>query len=119
MLAADLAPDRLTAAKRAIFDCVESFEGNRIGLVTFAGSPSTVCSRPTGYGYFCKIGREASPGNVDHGGTRIGGAVRRTVDKLLEPRRSGLHDIGPISDGGDQESDPEKPLPSLMNTAFF
>ena len=119
MLAADLTPDRLTSAKRAILDCVDSFEGNRVGLVTFAGSPSTVCPLTTDYGYFWRMVEEASPENVDHGGTRIGDAIRKTVDKLLDPDRAGLQDIVLISDGGDQESQPGDAAAELDEYGVF
>ncbi len=37
MLASDIAPDRLTRAKLAVSDLVREFEGDRAGLVAFAG----------------------------------------------------------------------------------
>lgn len=119
MLAQDLAPDRLGAAKRAILDCLASFEGNRVGLVTFAGSPSSVCPLTTDYAFFEKAVREASPENVDHGGTRIGDAIRKSADKLLDPRRAGLQDIIIISDGGDQQSLPEEAAAELEDYGVF
>jgi Ca-activated chloride channel family protein len=42
MLAEDVAPNRLERAKLAVLDCLESLEGDRVGLVIFAGSPSIV-----------------------------------------------------------------------------
>lgn len=119
MLAEDLAPNRLERAKQSILDCVESLAGDRIGLVIFAGSPSIVCPLTTDYGFFRRMLGEAAPGNVSQGGTRIGDAIRKTVDKLLDESRRGYQDLILITDGGDQESQPEKAAKELEELGVF
>ena len=47
MLAEDLAPNRLERAKLAILDCLERLEGDRVGLVAFAGSAFVQCPMTT------------------------------------------------------------------------
>ncbi len=42
MLAADLTPDRLGAAKRVLGDFLAKMDGNRVGIVVFAGSALTL-----------------------------------------------------------------------------
>ncbi|MFV1993923.1 MAG: VWA domain-containing protein [Verrucomicrobiales bacterium] len=119
MLAEDLLPNRLARAKQAILDCVDSLEGDRVGLVIFGGSPSIVCPLTTDYGFFRRMLSEASPENVSQGGTRIGDAIRKTVDKLLDPKRRGLQDLVLITDGGDQQSQPEKAAAELSEMGVF
>ncbi len=119
MLAEDLAPNRLERAKQAVLDCLESLDGDRVGLVIFAGSPSIVCPMTTDYGFFRRRLEEAGPENVSQGGTRIGDAIRKSVDKLLSENRKGLQDIILITDGGDQESRPEKAAAELEELGAF
>ena len=119
MLASDIRPSRLDSAKSAIRDCLESLEGHRVGLVTFAGSPSIACPMTTDYGFFRNMLDEASPENVSQGGTRIGDALRKSADKLLSTERAGLQDVILISDGGDQESLPEKAAGELEPYGVF
>ncbi|MEM7147368.1 MAG: VWA domain-containing protein, partial [Verrucomicrobiota bacterium] len=103
----------------AILDCLDSLEGDRVGLVIFAGSPSIVCPFTTDYAFFRQMLEEATPGNVSQGGTRIGDALRKTVDKLLSDDRKGLQDIILISDGGDQESRPVEAAKELRDRGVF
>ena len=60
-----------------------------VGLVTFAGSPTISCPLTTDYAFFREMLEEASPENVSQGGTRIGDALRKSVDKLLSEERAG------------------------------
>lgn len=111
MLAQDLAPDRLGAAKIAIRDCVESLEGDRVALVVFSGSTSILCPLTNDYAFFFDKLEEAhpdfvAPGDVRIGGTRIGDAIHKICDKLLSVERRGYQDLVLLSDGGDQDSNP-------------
>lgn len=111
MLAQDLVPDRLSAAKTAIRDCVESLQGDRVALVVFAGSTSILCPLTSDYAFFYDKLEEAhpdfvAPGDVRVGGTRIGDAIHKICDKLLTGDRRGFQDLILLSDGGDQDSNP-------------
>lgn len=113
MLAADLSPNRLENARLAIYDCLERLDGNRVALVTFAGSSSIECPFTTDYTFFRERLAAASPDNVAQGGTRIGDALQKSIDKILEEKRRGQQDIILLSDGGDQESRPSEIAASL------
>tara|TARA_R110002096_G_scaffold215310_12_gene403154 strand:- start:5630 stop:6709 length:1080 start_codon:yes stop_codon:yes gene_type:complete len=124
MLAQDLAPDRLGAAKIAIRDCVESLNGDRVALVVFSGAASILCPLTTDYTYFFDKLEEAGPytvalGEVRIGGTRIGDAIHKTCDKLLTTNRRGMQDLILVSDGGDQESQPTKAVKRLENLGVY
>jgi uncharacterized protein YegL len=105
MLAEDLHPNRLENAKIAILDCIEALSGDRVGLVLFAGSAEIRCPLTTDYEYFRMALRQASPESVAAGGTMIGHAVERTLNKLLDPAKAGLQDIILITDGEDTVDD--------------
>jgi len=49
MLAEDVLPNRLERAKLAISDFVRSLQGDRIGLIAFAGSSFLVCPLTADY----------------------------------------------------------------------
>ena len=52
MLADDVKPNRLEVAKREIEDLLNVLEGDRVGLVVFAGSAFTYCPLTSDYGAF-------------------------------------------------------------------
>jgi uncharacterized protein YegL len=101
MLAEDMHPNRLENAKTAILDCVEGLNGDRVGLILFAGSAEIRCPLTVDYDYFRMALRQASPDSVALGGTMIAHAIERTVDKLLDPEKGGMQDVILITDGED------------------
>ena len=102
MLADDIYPNRLERAKMAIAECVDSFEGNRVALVVFAGSASIKCPLTLDTGFFHYMLDKVSPLSVDQGGTRLSDAIIKTCDKLFADSKKGYKDIILLSDGGDQ-----------------
>ncbi|MBQ3454018.1 MAG: VWA domain-containing protein, partial [Thermoguttaceae bacterium] len=76
MLAEDLAPNRLEAAKLDIEDLLSAVSGDRVGLIAFAGKPVIKVPLTSDFGFF----RETLKGLDIHappmGGTAIGDAVR-------------------------------------------
>lgn len=71
MLADDLAPTRLAAAKQAIAALLQRLEGDRIGLVAFAGSAFLVCPLTLDYHTFASMLDEVGTGTLPLGGTSI------------------------------------------------
>ncbi|GMW01228.1 MAG: membrane protein [Candidatus Hydrogenedentota bacterium] len=108
MLAEDLKPNRLERAKLAIQDCVESLDGDRVGLVAFAGTSVVKCPLTMDYGFFRMILQDVSPDSVSRGGTQIGDAVRTAVDSVFNDENRVHRDIILITDGEDHESEPVK-----------
>jgi len=83
MLADDIYPNRLERAKMAISECVDSFDGNRVGLVVFAGSAAIKCPLTLDTGFFHYMLDKVGPHSVDQGGTRLADAIIKTCDKLF------------------------------------
>ncbi len=106
MLAEDLAPNRLERAKLAIGDVVETLQGDRIGLVVFAGSAAVKCPLTLDYGFFRMMLDSVSINSIDRGGTLIGDAIRTVLDQVLDSQEKQFKDIVLITDGEDHESFP-------------
>jgi Ca-activated chloride channel family protein len=84
MLAEDLAPSRLERAKLAIKDCVERLEGDRVGLVVFAGTSSVKCPLTLDYGFFRLMLEDVTTDSIARGGTLIGDALRGVLDTVFD-----------------------------------
>ena len=106
MLAEDLAPNRLKRAKLAILDCIERLQGDRVGLVTFAGNAVVKCPLTLDYGFFRMTLEDISPKSVSRGGTQIGDAIRKCLTDVFDERDKEFKDIILITDGEDHDSFP-------------
>ncbi|MBF0198455.1 MAG: VWA domain-containing protein [Planctomycetes bacterium] len=113
MLAEDCRPNRLEKAKAAIEQSLEMLEGDRVALLAFAGSPSIRCPLTRDRSFFKKMLSEVSPNSVAQGGTRIGDALHKVIDKLMDKDLKGNQDIILISDGEDMESKPLKAIEKI------
>ncbi len=106
MLADDLVPNRLERAKLAIRDCVERLQGDRIGLVVFAGNSIVKCPLTLDYGFFRMMLNDVSVDSVSRGGTMIGDAIRKALDEAFDDQEKQHKDLILITDGEDQDSFP-------------
>jgi Ca-activated chloride channel homolog len=102
MLAEDAKPNRLAAAKREIRDLIELLQGDRVGLVVFAGTAFTQCPLTLDYGAFEVFLDQLNPEWVPVGGTDLAGAVRQGVETFAGGDTSGKALII-ITDGEDHE----------------
>jgi Ca-activated chloride channel homolog len=100
MLAEDVSPDRLTAAKREIKDLLELLQGDRVGLVVFAGSAFIQVPLTLDYNTFSVFLDQLDPNWVPIGGTDLGAAVRTSIDTFVAEERSSRAVIL-ITDGED------------------
>ena len=103
MLAPDLKPDRLTRAKLAIRDLVAKFDGDRVGLVAFAGDAFLQCPLTLDRGVFEQTLDALDTTTIFRGGTDVGRAI--------DVARSALHNqpanrklLVFLTDGEDLES---------------
>jgi Ca-activated chloride channel family protein len=106
MLAEDLAPSRLERAKLAILDCIERLEGDRIGLVAFAGTAAVKCPLTLDYGFFRMMLNDISTDSIARGGTLIGDALRKVMTDVFDDQVKEFKDIILITDGEDHDSFP-------------
>lgn len=106
MLADDLRPNRLERAKLAVQDAASRLDGDRVALIAFAGTASVKCPLTIDYGFFRMALDELAPDSVARGGSRIGDAVRKSLDEVFDETPSQYRDIILITDGEDQDSNP-------------
>ncbi len=82
MLANDVAPNRLERSKLGIADFVSRLEGDRVGLIPFAGSAFLMCPLTLDHQAFSASLNALSPAVVPVGGTDIAAAIA-TAQKSL------------------------------------
>lgn len=106
MLAEDLSPNRLERAKLSMLDCVEKLQGDRVGLIVFAGNAVVKCPLTLDYGFFRMMLEDVSTNSVARGGTMIGDAIRKAMDEIFDDLDKQYKDIILITDGEDHDSFP-------------
>ena len=106
MLAEDLVPNRLERAKLAIKDCLDRLEGDRVGLVAFAGTASVKGPLTLDYGFFRMILDTVNTDSIARGGTMIGDAIRRVLEEVFDDQFKKYKDVILITDGEDHDSFP-------------
>ena len=105
MLAADVPPSRLGRAKADVAALVNRLEGERIGLIAFAGQAVVKCPLTVDYDAFRRSLDELDPGSAPRGGTAIGDAIRKALE-VFRARADRDQAILLITDGDDQQSYP-------------
>ncbi len=105
MLAQDISPNRLDRAKQQITDMLDVMEGDRAGLVVFAGRAKQQIPLTSNHHDFKLMLEEVGPHCLERGGSRLGDAIRVARSCFLE--ESDDHKaIVIITDGEDHESGP-------------
>jgi Ca-activated chloride channel family protein len=79
MLATDIRPTRLDRAKREIVDLLNLLKGDRVGLVSFAGTAFLQCPLTLDYEAFYIFLNALTPDFLPVGGTDIAGAVETAL----------------------------------------
>ncbi len=99
MLANDIQPTRLDRAKREIMDLLEMLEGDRAGLVAFAGTAFLQCPLTVDYAGFHLFLQAMTPDDLPVGGTNFAEAVAVSIRNLDTPQDTEKAVIL-ITDGG-------------------
>jgi Ca-activated chloride channel family protein len=103
MLAQDIRPDRLTRAVQGISKLIDRLEGDRIGIVVFAGKAYVQLPITTDYSAAKMFLTTISTRMVPSQGTAIGDALELSVKSFREDERSKAIVI--ITDGENHEGD--------------
>ena len=80
----DIVPSRLERGKLDIEEMLKVSPGDRIGLVTFAGTSTLTCPLTVNYGAFRMTLSAVDTRSTSRGGTNIGDAVRRATDSFTD-----------------------------------
>ena len=107
MLAEDVPPSRLGRAKADVAALVNRLEGERVGLIAFAGQAVVKCPLTVDYDAFRRSLDELDPRSAPRGGTAIGDAIRKALE-VFQARSDRDQAILLITDGDDQQSYPRE-----------
>lgn len=105
MKAEDVQPDRLTAARHELADLLNKLQGDRIGLIAFAGTAFVQCPLTLDYGAFAMFLDYLSPDLIPVPGTSITQAIKVAKESFLKSQSTSRALIL-ITDGEDHEGDP-------------
>ncbi len=82
MLAEDIKPNRLERAKYAIMDFVDQLNGDRVGLLPFAGTAYLMCPLTGDYSAFDNSLKAVDTSLIPKGGTNIAAAIKKAETVL-------------------------------------
>ena len=80
MLADDVPPSRLGRAKADVSSLLNRLQGERVGLIAFAGQAVVKCPLTVDYDSFRRSLEELDPDSAPRGGTAIGDAIRKGLE---------------------------------------
>ncbi|MBU0945417.1 MAG: VWA domain-containing protein [Proteobacteria bacterium] len=103
MLAEDIRPNRLRRAKFAIMDFVSQLEGDRVGLLPFAGSAFCMCPLTIDYDAFESTLEALDTTIIPKGGTDLAAAITEAVAVLSNEANHKI--LVFITDGENLEGD--------------
>lgn len=105
MLAADIRPSRLERAKREVLDLLNRLQGDRIGLVAFAGTAFQQCPLTLDYSGFHIFLEALDPDFLPVGGTALGDAIDVALASF-DPKSPAERAVILITDGEPTGADP-------------
>lgn len=101
MLAEDVAPTRLERAKADIASMVDQLDGDRVGLIAFAGRAAQLCPLTPDHSFFRTALATADTRSAGRGGSRVGEAIKAALRGF--PAEPGAKLLVLITDGDDQD----------------
>jgi len=105
MLTADVKPNRLERTKLAVKDLIKKLNGDRIGLIAFAGDAFMVCPLTVDYSGFILSLNDLSASTIPKGGTAIDAAIKEAI-RGYEKVPSKYKAVIILTDGENLEGDP-------------
>jgi Ca-activated chloride channel family protein len=105
MLAQDVKPSRLERSKLAIEELLDLLQGDRIGLIAFAGNSFLQCPLTLDYSAFAIDLNAVEAGIIPRGGTSVSSAIRTAIT-AFEGKAKKYKALILITDGEDHEGDP-------------
>ena len=105
MLAEDVSPNRLERAKREIIDLLSLVQGDRIGLIAFAGTSFLQCPLTLDYGAVQIFLDDLDTELIPVPGTAIGEAIEKSISSFDQKTKKSRVLIL-ITDGEDHKGDP-------------
>ena len=107
MLTEDVKPNRLERTKLGVKDLVKKLQGDRIGLIAFAGEAFMVCPLTVDYNGFLLTLEDLNTNTVPRGGTAVAKAIEEAINSY-ESIPSPHKVVIILTDGENLEGDPLK-----------
>ncbi|MCF7674227.1 MAG: VWA domain-containing protein [Akkermansiaceae bacterium] len=104
MLAEDLKPSRLERARLGILDFVDRLDGDRVGLIPFAGSAYALCPLTLDYHAFRESLGAVNTSMIPHQGTDLASAITE-AERLFNENENNQRILVLITDGEDLQGD--------------
>ena len=104
MVAEDMAPNRLQKAKFLVSDLINQLEGDRVGLVAFAGEAFVQSPLTLDYGAANLFLNAMDPETMSVQGTNLGKAIEVALDAFAETDRR-YRVLVVVTDGEDHEGE--------------
>ena len=104
MLADDLSPNRLDRARMGILDFIDRLEGDRVGLIPFAGSAYALCPLTLDYDAFRESLQVVNTQMIPHQGTDLASAIRE-AERMFQQNQNNQRILVLITDGEDLQGD--------------
>lgn len=109
MLAEDIKPNRLTRAKQELSALIDQLQGDRVGVIAFAGEATVACPLTTDYTAAKMFLSYLAPEQIPLPGTNLGTAID-TAMTMYASGSEGYRVLVLLTDGEDHEK-------TLMNKA--
>ncbi len=104
MLAEDLTPNRLERARLGIIDFVARLEGDRVGLIPFAGSAFALCPLTLDYDAFRESLNVLDTDLIPRQGTDLASAIHE-AERLFDENGNNYRVLVLLTDGEDLQGD--------------
>lgn len=104
MEARDLKPDRFEKARREAMALIDMLDGDRVGIITFAGEAFVQCPLTVDYGAATMLLSAIEPGTIPTPGTAVGRAIR-VATKSMESKPDRAKVLVIMTDGEDHGTD--------------
>lgn len=104
MLAEDLTPNRLERARLGILDFVSKLEGDRVGLIPFAGSAFALCPLTLDYDAFRESLNAIDTDLIPRQGTDLASAIKE-AERLFDENGNNHRVLVLLTDGEDLQGD--------------
>jgi Ca-activated chloride channel family protein len=104
MLAEDLTPNRLERARLGIIDFVSRLEGDRVGLIPFAGSAFALCPLTLDYEAFRESLNALDTDLIPRQGTDLASAIKE-AERLFDENGNNHRVLVLLTDGEDLQGD--------------
>ncbi len=106
MLAEDVKPNRLQRAQQELTALIDRLDGDRIGILAFAGNAQVACPLTTDHSAAKMFLSDLGPESAAVPGTSLGGVIRTALGSFPKGGE-GYRVLVLLTDGEDHRSDPE------------